>query len=450
MSSEIVKIQNNPFKSWLVFSVPIIILMLFHQSYTIFDTFLLSQLGNDVIIALGFVSQIYYFLSSMGSGISRAVSSMVARLIGAQKYESIDNVVLHGLFILIIVSIISQFVFAIFSYNILGLFVPNAQIQLVHVYMIGIFAGFQIILISIFLTEMINAEGRTRLSTAIMVFGIFLNIIFDYIFVVYLNMHMFGASLGTVISYLGTTLIYLYLCMVKKDQIIRFNFKAFKFDSTIIRKIIISSVPLIIDSLMVSLAGILVVTALNKFAQPITIVAYYLIIRIQLFLFTPIIGLAKSGNIIIGHLFGAKRFTDVISQMNKAIIITFVVNCVILLFLFIFMNMILGVFTTEPDVLIEAKNIIYLVILEGTSLVVIWNCNYGLIAIGHSPNCLYSLIIKLSSLSILIYILCFVLDVGKMGVFASLILANTIQCFYSYFTFKRLVLKASEEPQAST
>lgn len=445
MSSKIEQIQENPFKLWLVLSVPIIILFIFNQLYTIFDTFILAKLGNDVIIALGFISQIYYFIISTSKGIGRAVASMVARLIGAQKYKSINNIVLHGLLTLIIVSVLSQIVFALFSYNVLGLFVPQEQIQLVHIYLECIFAGLQFIFLSEFLVEIVNAEGSTRLSTAIMACGIFLNIVMDYIFVFSCNMHIFGASLGTVMSYVVTTSVFLYFVLIKKDNIVKFDFKDFKFDLTIIREIIVSSFPLIIDSLLISLSGILAVMALNQFAQPITIVAYYLVIRIQTLLFTPLYGLAKSGNIIIGHLFGAKRFHDVINHVNKSIITSLMLNCVIIIFLIILINPIIGFFTTDSNVIIEAKNIFYIVIFELIALVVILICNHGLIAIGRTQNSLYSLIIKFTSVIIWIYILCNLFGFGEEGVFISLIMGNITQCFYSYFILRYSILKASRE-----
>ena len=445
MDSKTTQIQEKPYRTWLIISIPIIILLIFDQSYAIMDTFLLAKLGNDVIVALGFIAQIYYFIISVGNGIGRAVSSMLARSIGGKEYASLNNIALHGLLVILIVSIASQIIFALFSWPILGLFVPEAQISLVHIYMLSILGGLELIFISEYLVEIMNAEGDTRLSTIIMTLGVFLNITFDYIFIFPCNMHIFGAGLGTVMSYVVTTAIFLYIYLVKKNHIITFNNKEFKYDSGIIREIVRYSIPLIIDALIVSVIGILAVMALNNFAQQITVVAYYLIIRIQTFLFTPLIGLARAGNIVIGHLFGAKRFSDVIKHMNKAIITSLILNVFIILFLIIFINLIIGLFSTDYNVIAETKNIIYIVIFELILLIVIWNCNFGLIAIGRSQNSLYSVIVRLISMIALIFLLCNFFKFGKIGVFLSLILSTLIQSFYSYFIFRHCVLKAAKK-----
>ena len=59
MNEKITQIQDNPFKSLILLSIPIILLLFFNETYTILDTYFLSQLGNDVIIAFGYIADMY-------------------------------------------------------------------------------------------------------------------------------------------------------------------------------------------------------------------------------------------------------------------------------------------------------------------------------------------------------------------------------------------------------
>ena len=83
MGEEIKDIQENPLKSMIILAIPIIILVLFNESYSLFDTYFLSQLGNTIVIAFGYITQIFYFINRSGIGLGRGVSSIIARLIGA-------------------------------------------------------------------------------------------------------------------------------------------------------------------------------------------------------------------------------------------------------------------------------------------------------------------------------------------------------------------------------
>ena len=63
MSDRSQKIQENPLKSMIILSVPIILLLLFNESYVMLDTEFLTQLGNSALIAFGYIAQIYYLLT---------------------------------------------------------------------------------------------------------------------------------------------------------------------------------------------------------------------------------------------------------------------------------------------------------------------------------------------------------------------------------------------------
>ena len=135
MNEKITQIQDNPFKSLILLSIPIILLLFFNETYTILDTYFLSQLGNDVIIAFGYIADMYYFYNRSGKGLGRGVSSMIARLIGAKDYENINNIVLHGILLIIIITIFSQITFALFGGDILKLFIGAKQVPYVYIYL---------------------------------------------------------------------------------------------------------------------------------------------------------------------------------------------------------------------------------------------------------------------------------------------------------------------------
>lgn len=448
MSDKIKEIRDNPFKAMLILSIPIIILLIFNETYSMIDTYFISTLGKTVIVAFGYIAQFYYFLNRTGKGIGRGVSSMITRLIGAEKYENINNIALHGCIIIIILTLLLQLIFLLFSDIILKLIVPESSILPTHIYLQCLFTFLIFVLSTEYFVELLNSEGETRLSTRIMILGVFLNISFDYIFIVLIKLGILGASLGTVVSYIITTIIFLYIYIIRKSHIIKFKKSAFKFDVSIIVEILKNAIPIILDSLMSTIAGILVLTALKQFAPPSTLIAFVLILRVQMLLFTPISGLSRACNIIVGYLFGAKRYKDVLKQMHNSILVSFLINILISVILILFLKIIIGLFTKDPIVLRETQKIFYVILIDLITFSVIHNGNQGLIAIGYSSHSFYSVIVRIVSLLALTGILAYLCKFGEIGVFSSLLLSDIIQGTYSYFRFKHFVLK--EEKKSNT
>ena len=194
-----------------------------------------------------------------------------------------------------------------------------------------------------------------------------------------------------------------------------------------------------------TLTCLVVISTMKNFEQAVTIVAYTLIIRLQLFLFTPTQGLSRSGNIVIGHLFGAGRYENVKKQLNQSIAVSLILNLIMALVLIFFSNDIIGFYTTQYVVLEEVRNILFLVIWELIVFSVIYNANQALVAIGRSSFSLYSVFVKFAFLIIFILILCYALQFGRNGSFLSLVMADSVQAFFAYGVFRWLIYKKENE-----
>ena len=98
-----------------------------------------------------------------------------------------------------------------------------------------------------------------------MTLGVVLNIILDYIFIFPCKLGILGASLGTCLAYVITTLIFLYIYLIRKNHIVEFKLSDFKFDTKIIREILVNAIPISLDSLVVTLSGLLINNSTKKF-----------------------------------------------------------------------------------------------------------------------------------------------------------------------------------------
>lgn len=155
MNDKVELIQKSPLKAFIILGIPIILLLIFNESYTILDTYFLAKLGNSVIIAISYISQIVYFLNRTAKGVGRGVSSMIARLIGAGDYENINNIVLHGILLLIVIAVIFQAIFFLEGEYLLRTVFNIAEYKLIQSYLMVLVGLIFLVFFSEYLVEIL-------------------------------------------------------------------------------------------------------------------------------------------------------------------------------------------------------------------------------------------------------------------------------------------------------
>ncbi len=159
----------------------------------------------------------------------------------------------------------------------------------------------------------IRAEGRMKTAAWMMGSGLIVNAVFNYIFMAILDMGVEGAAWGTNVGMFVYTLIgWLYFGRGKATfQAKLLSFKGDKKISTSILRLGMSS---LIMSVMSLVQGLVVFNALARYGTTADIAFYGVVYRIFQFLLTPIFGLMRALQPVIGINYGAKQYDRVISS----------------------------------------------------------------------------------------------------------------------------------------
>ena len=104
------------------------------------------------------------------------------------------------------------------------------------------------------LTGILRGEGETKKPMIASSTGLILNAILDPFFIYVLNMGVMGAALSTVLTSILSLLILSYWVFVKKTTYLQFSLKSFKFDLSIIKKILSVGIPASIELFIMSIA----------------------------------------------------------------------------------------------------------------------------------------------------------------------------------------------------
>ncbi|MBN2839026.1 MAG: polysaccharide biosynthesis C-terminal domain-containing protein, partial [Fusobacteriaceae bacterium] len=179
----------------------------------------------------------------------------------------------------------------------------------------------------------IRAEGKMKSAALIMGFGLVVNLLFNYIFMGMLKMGVEGAAWGTNIGMLIYTLSsFIYFSMGKST----FDAKPFKIekDFEIIKKINSLGISSLIMTVMTLIQGIVVLNAISKYGSVYDLAFYGAVYRIFTFVLTPVFGLMRALQPVVGINFGANNYERVISSFK-----IFAVGATIVMFPFWIISM---------------------------------------------------------------------------------------------------------------
>lgn len=221
------------FISLIKFAMPTIIMMIFMSLYSIVDGIFISRfVGTDALSATNIVYPVINIIIGISIMLATGSSAIIARRIGEDKVqqarEAFSLIIFISVVIGIIVAVIGVIFIkpiiymlggteAIFNYcrdylKILLIFAPASILQLM----------FQ----SLFVTA-----GKPHIGLILTIISGIMNAIFDYVFIVLMDMGIKGAAFGTTTGYLLPSAFGIIYFVSKKNNL---HFVKFKIDWKII------------------------------------------------------------------------------------------------------------------------------------------------------------------------------------------------------------------------
>ena len=296
-----------------------------------------------------------------------------------------------------------------------------------------------IIMMNNYFSAILGSEGDTKRATIIITVGNIINIILDPILIFYLKLGMIGAALVTIIGGAISLILFYYLYTIRKDTLVKINLRGMKFQSKILKEIILLAIPIILNGVILSLIGMLITYSLQLYATPIAVFTYIIMINIQTTVFTPVQGISKGLGIVTGHLAGAKRFIELRKTIKKILLIGLAISIVIALALAIFHTQIISIFSTEYLVLTELRNTLIFIIICIITFPIIMGCSYIFLGLEKSVYTLIFIIFNLVSLLALILIITYILGSSSISIFLSVALSNITEAGVMLLVLRKLL-----------
>lgn len=216
--------SGSPRALILAFAIPMLLGTLFQQFYSMVDTIIIGRtLGVDALAGVGSTSAVNFMINGFVIGACSGFAIPVAQRFGAQDYSGMRRYVGNIIWLTIVFSAVMTAVIAMLTSRILRwMNTPENIFAYAYEYIFIIFLGIPVTFLYNITASVIRSLGDSRTPVYFLVFAALLNILLDYISIMFLGFGVNGPAYATCISQ-GLSGLMCLLYMVHKFPALRFQ-----------------------------------------------------------------------------------------------------------------------------------------------------------------------------------------------------------------------------------
>lgn len=239
VTMEISKIEENKFKTILMFSVPSIIAMILQTAITITDGYFTGNyVGENALAAINLGLPVLYFYLGVGLCIGVGGSVICGRLLGAndkvKASEIFSQTVVTALVICILTSIA---VFLLFN-PILNVLKADGELSdYFNEYYRLMLLNYPLMIMGTILGMFIRTDGKPQVCMFVSIVSCILNAVLDFIFVGRLSMGVKGSAVASLIVQIFAVIVQLAYFLKPSISI---KFRRFCFDKKVNKETILN------------------------------------------------------------------------------------------------------------------------------------------------------------------------------------------------------------------
>lgn len=330
-------LKEKTSKLLLKFAIPCILSLLISALYNIVDQIFI---GNSSEGALGNTATTIVFpltcvALAFGLMLGDGAASYMSLCLGRKDDKKVSNIVGSVITVSVIISALFLIICFPLLSNILSFFGAKTPESLEKSYQYGfvILIGFPFYIIMSALNSIIRADGSPKTAMISMVSGAVINIVLDAIFILALNMGVFGAALATIIGQIASFIISIYY-VIFKAKTFKLTLSSLKIDLNCL----LNSLKLGISSFLTQISIVIIsVTSMNMLAiygaqSKYGINDTQAIIGVVMKVFTIVVniavGIAAGAQPIVGFNYGAGQIKRVKELLRHVLVSTVVVGVI--------------------------------------------------------------------------------------------------------------------------
>lgn len=302
-------LTDNLWKVMFQLSWPAVIAMVLYGFNSVLDVIFIGQfVGETAVAGVSLAYPLSQLSTGLGSMIGVGAGSVLSIALGAND-QLAQKKLMGNVNIMTIISTIVFMVLALVFSRPLVAFMggTGAELELgIEYFRVSVF-GSIFWIYGLAGNMIVRAEGRMKKAAWMMATGLIVNALFNYLFIVVMDMGVAGAAWGTNLGMLAYSLVgWIYFSSGKAT----FRSKVFSlsYDKEVFTSILRLGIPSFIMQVMSLIQALVVFNALSRVGTTADIAFYGVAYRVFQFGLTPIFGLMRALQPAIGINYGARQY----------------------------------------------------------------------------------------------------------------------------------------------
>lgn len=312
-------------KLLITMSLPMVISMFVQAMYNLIDSIFVAQINQDALTAVNMSFPMQSLMIAFQTGLGVGMNAAISRLLGEKKLQETGRAAVHGL----ILTLVNYIIFLIVGLTLMPLFF-NAQSKSTAVVDYGIeyltvICCFSFgLFFQICFERFLQATGKTVYSMIMQGVGAFINIFLDPVFIFGVQplgipaMGVRGAAIATVVGQCISCAIGAFLHF-KLNRDLKLEFKGFKLDRDMVKKIYAVGIPSIVMSALMSVMTYCMNIILKGYEEAAA-TAFGVYFKLQSFVVMPVFGMNNGIVPIIAYNYGARKGERIVKTIKLGVI----------------------------------------------------------------------------------------------------------------------------------
>ena len=432
----------------LLLAVPSVLEMIMESVFVIADIYFVSRLGADAVATVGITESLITIVYAISIGLATATTSLVSRRIGEKNSQLASRTAIQAILTGIVVSLIIGIPGSLNSGELLRLMGASHEIiSRMSGYTTIMLAGNVVIMLLFIINAIFRSAGDAAVAMRVLWVANIINILLDPFLIFGIGpfpaLGVKGAAIATTAGR-GIAVLYQFYLLFFGKKRIKLSLRHLGIDFSIIKKLLRLSFGSIGQNLIGTSSWIALVRIISSFGSEV-VAGYTIALRIIHFIILPSWGISNAASTLVGQNLGAKKP----GRAEQSVYRTGMVNIILLgtvsLVLILFPSPFILLFINDPAVLIAVAECLRIVsfgfIAYGFGMVLVNAFNGA----GDTTTPLKINIFAFWILEIpLAWILATQTGMNESGVFAAIVIAESVMTGIAWFVFRRGKWKLKE------
>ncbi len=350
---------GKPAKLLVAFALPMLFGNVFQQMYSLVDTLIVGRgVGVTGLSAVGSAGWLDWFFLGNIMGLMQGFMVLIAQRFGAEDLRGLRKAVAMSVLLAGAAIVVFTAAALISARPLLELLkTPAKTIGMSHSYIRVIFIGIPVIVAYNLFASILRALGNSRTPLVAIIVASLLNIGLDLLFVLVFEWGVVGAAAATVTAQFFSAV--LCFAAVLKIPVLKMERRDWKIDWHVLGRLLKLGLPLMFNSVVISLGGLAVQYTVNGFG-PVFVASITAAQRVGGLMEQAGVSFGTAIGTFAGQNFGAGKFDRIRLGVRKAIMISLAIAWIIGGAVIAFGRSIVRLFVDdEPEVVAEVVDMAY-------------------------------------------------------------------------------------------